>query len=90
MKAVGVRELRQNLSVYLRAARERGEAIEVTEHGHPVAVLSPLPTGDEYEALAAAGRLREAQEAWGTFAAPGDPVSTAGTEALDDLREERL
>ena len=39
---VGVRELRQNLSVYLRRV-EAGETLEVTEHGTPVARLTPLP-----------------------------------------------
>ena len=39
---VGVRELRQNLSVYLRRV-EAGETLEVTEHGHSVARLTPLP-----------------------------------------------
>lgn len=39
---VGVRELRQNLSVYLRRI-EAGETLEVTERGRPVARLTPLP-----------------------------------------------
>jgi len=39
---VGIRELRQNLSVYLRRV-EAGETLEVTEHGRPVARLAPLP-----------------------------------------------
>jgi prevent-host-death family protein len=39
---VGVRELRQNLSVYLRRV-EAGETLEVTDHGHAVARLTPLP-----------------------------------------------
>jgi prevent-host-death family protein len=39
---VGVRELRQNLSVYLRRVKE-GVTLEVTEHGRPVARLAPLP-----------------------------------------------
>ncbi len=38
---VGVRELRQNLSVYLRRI-EAGETLEVTEHGRPVARLAPM------------------------------------------------
>lgn len=38
---VSVRELRQNLSVYLRRV-ERGEALEVTRRGEPVALLGPL------------------------------------------------
>jgi prevent-host-death family protein len=40
---VGVRELRQNLSVYL-ARIARGETLEVTDRGQPVAILAPLPT----------------------------------------------
>lgn len=39
---VGVRELRQNLSVYLRRVKA-GETLEVTEHGQPVARLTPRP-----------------------------------------------
>lgn len=39
---VGVRELRQNLSVYLRRVKE-GETLEVTERGQPVARLTPNP-----------------------------------------------
>ena len=40
---VGVRELRQNLSVYL-ARIARGETLEVTDRGQPVAILAPLAT----------------------------------------------
>ena len=39
---VGVRELRQNLSVYLDRVKA-GETLEVTEHGNPVARLTPNP-----------------------------------------------
>lgn len=39
---VGVRELRQNLSVYLDRVKA-GETLEVTEHGRPVARLAPNP-----------------------------------------------
>jgi prevent-host-death family protein len=39
---VGIRELRQNLSVYVRRVREEGRAYEVTERGEPVARLTPL------------------------------------------------
>src|SRR2546425_10635444 len=46
MERVGVRELRQNLSVYLRRVR-RGEKLEVTERGHPVAVLQPIVAPDD-------------------------------------------
>ena len=39
---IGVRELRQNLSVYLDRVKA-GETLEVTEHGRPVARLGPNP-----------------------------------------------
>ena len=91
MKSVGVRELRQNLSVYLRAIQGQGEPTEVTDRGHPVAVLAPLdPTEDEYAALEAAGRLPAATEAWDSFDAPAGPITSGGTDGLDELRGERL
>lgn len=53
--AVGVRELRQNLSVYLRRVKQ-GERLEVTERGQPVAILAPLPkTGSTLDRLIAEG-----------------------------------
>lgn len=39
---VGIRELRQNLSVYLERVKA-GETLEVTEHGQTVARLGPNP-----------------------------------------------
>lgn len=54
MSAVGVRELRQNLSRYLERVKD-GTSLEVTEHGRVVARLSPagerVPRA--YSALAA-------------------------------------
>ena len=41
-RMVGVRELRQNLSVYL-ARVKKGQALTVTEHGRAVAELRPVP-----------------------------------------------
>lgn len=43
MDQIGVRELRQNASKYLDRVK-RGESIEVTERGVPVAVIGPVPT----------------------------------------------
>lgn len=55
---VGVRELRQNLSVYLRRV-EAGETLEVTDHGRSVARLSPQPANRDsgWERLVAEGRI---------------------------------
>ncbi len=57
---VGVRELRQNLSVYLDRVKD-GESLEVTEHGHPVARLTPLDLAvhSPYERMVAEGRVVE-------------------------------
>lgn len=46
MDRVAVRELRQNLSVYLRRVKQ-GETLEVTERGVPVARLEPLREPDD-------------------------------------------
>jgi prevent-host-death family protein len=52
---VGVRELRQNLSVYLDRVK-RGETLTVTEHRAVVAVLAPPHVeGDPLQRLVAAG-----------------------------------
>ena len=53
MERVGVRELRQNLSVYLRRVR-RGETLEVTERGQAVAILRPIVAAND-----ALARLQE-------------------------------
>jgi prevent-host-death family protein len=58
---VGVRELRQNLSVYL-ARIARGETLEVTDRGVPVAILAPLPRpASALDRLAAAGLVIRAR-----------------------------
>ena len=59
---VGIRELRQNLSVYVRRVREEGRNYEVTERGEAVARLSPLADRpmSTYERLVADGRITPA------------------------------
>lgn len=57
---VGVRELRQSLSMYLDRVK-KGEALTVTEHGNAVAILRPLPrTSSVLERLVAEGVARPA------------------------------
>jgi prevent-host-death family protein len=41
MPEIGVRELRQNASIYLDRVK-KGERFVVTEWGHPVALLAPV------------------------------------------------
>ena len=59
MLSVGVRELRQRASELLRLV-ERGETIEITDRGRPVAMLGPLPEGTPLELLRAAGEVDSA------------------------------
>jgi prevent-host-death family protein len=56
MTSVGIRELRQRASELLRRV-ERGETIEVTDRGRPVAILSPPPEGSPLDRLRALGDL---------------------------------
>jgi prevent-host-death family protein len=60
MLTVGIRELKNQLSHYLRRVRA-GERIVVTERGRPVAVIAPSPTTEadrHIEALIRAGIVR--------------------------------
>jgi prevent-host-death family protein len=57
-REVGVRELHDQLSRYVRHAAEGGEVI-VTMRGKPVARLTPLPSADPLATLRARGLIRE-------------------------------
>lgn len=59
MTSVGVRELRQRASELLRQV-QRGETIEITDRGRPVAILGPLPEAGPLERLRDAGHVRSA------------------------------
>ncbi len=59
MTSVGVRELRQRASELLRQV-QRGETIEITDRGRPVALLGPLPDGSPLDRLRAAGDVQSA------------------------------
>ena len=89
---VGVREIRQNLSVYLERVK-RGEALEITERGHPVAIIAPLPErGSLVARLVAAGRVTPSAGAHATLVAPAPGPEGAPSIGgiLDDLRGDRF
>ncbi len=87
---VGVRELRQNLSVYLRRIAS-GETLEVTERGRPVAILAPLPEASTaLERLVVSGRAEASVGDLLDLGRPDGPVSTRLSEALMDGRTERM
>lgn len=60
MQTIGVRELRQQASRYLREV-EQGETFEVTNGGRPVALLTPLPEVGPAEQMRRSGRMKPAQ-----------------------------
>jgi prevent-host-death family protein len=59
MRSIGVRELRQQASHYLRLV-QAGQTLQVTDRGRPVALLIPLPRDGVIEALIASGRAEPA------------------------------
>ena len=86
---VGVAELRQNLSRYLRRV-ERGERLIVTDRNRPVAELGPPPTtGAELDRMIAEGRVsRPARRGLPEpLELEGDPYALS--RALDEIRGDR-
>ena len=88
-ETVGIAELRQNLSVYLRRV-SRGERLVVTDRNRPVAELGPASsTGADLDRLIAAGRVSRPLR-------PGlpEPLELTGdpralSRALDEIRGDR-
>jgi antitoxin (DNA-binding transcriptional repressor) of toxin-antitoxin stability system len=84
---IGIRELRDTLTSTIRRVR-RGETLEITHDGVPVAILAPMPA-DRLQQLIAAGDVAPATE-------PAHPIRrypvtgavTAG-EAIEEDRAER-
>ena len=56
MKQIGVRELRQDASRYLKDV-EAGRTLEVTSHGRTVALLIPARADSRRQQLVARGRI---------------------------------
>jgi len=86
---VGVRELRQNLSVYLRRVKA-GEALEVTDRGNVVALLVPLPDPDTpLDRLVASGRATRPVGSLEDLDVPSGKASKSLSDALQLEREDR-
>jgi prevent-host-death family protein len=89
MTTVGVAELRQNLSRYLRLV-ERGERLVVTERNRPVAELGPPPTtGEALDRLIAEGRVSRPTRRGLPDPLVLDGDSTALSHALNEIRGDR-
>ena len=92
MDAIGVRELRQNLSVYLDRVKE-GETMRVTEHGRVVALLTPLPKPvDVLERLVAEGKATAPTASLLNLKLPkpGPPGLPSSEELIAEMREDRI
>jgi prevent-host-death family protein len=94
MDQVGIRELRQNLSVYVRRVKA-GETLEVTEQNRPVARLTPLPKEPmsvrdrliaEGRLIPGKGDLLEVLKKFKPIELP--PGSKSLTETLLEMKEE--
>ncbi|MEK6229312.1 MAG: type II toxin-antitoxin system prevent-host-death family antitoxin [Actinomycetota bacterium] len=86
---VGIRELRQDLSRYLRRVR-KGERLVVTDRNRPVALLTPLPENeDPWERLIAEGKMTPPTRRFEDLPPPlkleGGPTLS---ETLEELRRE--
>jgi prevent-host-death family protein len=83
MERIGIRELRQNASEWIRRAHA-GERIEVTRRGEVMAVLGPAPVGGALAQLRDTGRLKRASV---TSPLPSPvPTHRPASDALAELR----
>jgi prevent-host-death family protein len=93
MESIGIRELRQNASKYLRRVAA-GESFTITDRGEPVANLVPAPRGEGslYDELVARGELIPAEtpdpSVWLKAPLPLRPGETPPSEVLRRMRDE--
>jgi prevent-host-death family protein len=87
MEQLGVRELRQHASRWLKRVAA-GESFEVTERGRPVALLVPVPAEEGLDALVKAGRARPGRGRLSDLGPPAKlrPGATPPSQVLEQLR----
>lgn len=88
MDEIGIRELRQNASKYLRRVAG-GETLVITDRGRPVARLVPIEERG-YDALVRQGLIRKGRGRWNDLGPPLKPPPGAKplSEVLQEMREE--
>ena len=86
MHRIGVRELRQHASRYL-ALVARGELVQVTDRGRPVAMLVPL-RGQEWDALLAGNRVLQPEDAADLADEPPVDYGVDASSILRSMRDE--
>ena len=96
MRSVGIRELKNRLSHYIRLVR-KGEVIQVTDRGTVVAELLPPGAGGvdhadpDVEALRRLGDFTIGEPNQAGLYRPREPLTKPGTaqRLLDEEREDR-
>jgi prevent-host-death family protein len=82
MKTVGVRDLKEHTSEILKLVREKGETVEITSRGKPIARITPTPE-DRSRAL------REFWKQTDELAQRIAAVWPKGVSAVDTVRDVR-
>jgi antitoxin (DNA-binding transcriptional repressor) of toxin-antitoxin stability system len=84
---IGIREFRDTLTTTIRRVR-KGETIEVTHDGVPVAILAPLPS-DRVQRLVAGGDVTPPSPLARPLRRYPATGSLTAAEAIEDDRAER-
>ena len=88
MERIGIRELRQNASVYLDRVKD-GESIEITERGVPIAVISPVGSMSMIDRMIAEGAITPGRGDLAQFLRDNPPSGPGGlSETLQKMRDE--
>lgn len=88
MTAVGIRELKNQLSRYLKRVRT-GERLVVTERGNPVAILSPPPSTPADRRIEALLRRGTARWGGGKPSGASRPPRVKGPSVAQAVIEDR-
>lgn len=86
MDSIGVRELRQHASRYLRRVAN-GESVQITDRGRPVAQLVPI-SGDAWSDLVASGRVTPAEDAADVVDEAPRDYDLEASEILTEMRSQ--
>jgi prevent-host-death family protein len=84
---IGIRQLRDTLTATIRRV-QAGETVEVTNHGAPVALLSPLPA-DRIDLLVARGDVTRPSPLVRPLRRHPVTGELSASEAIEDDRAER-
>lgn len=88
MESIGIRELRQNASKYLRRVAA-GESFTVTDRGTPVGELVPLKAGSKIDEMLARGEIAPPERPSGALSGHLPEPLDLGFSASEELQRMR-